>query len=154
MPWAWSVHISSNMFSREESKKLREEFWISFGKSFPRKWILYNTKIKDFSFKFYFDTKKAMVVLDIEDEDLEQRIKYYERLQSLQSLLKEDYLPEVIYEDIYFLENGKEISRIYVVLEGVSIHNKNTWRETMEFLNEHMQKFEEFYWEYEDVIKG
>ncbi len=36
------------MFSKDESKKLREDFWIFFGKSFPRKWILYNTKIKGY----------------------------------------------------------------------------------------------------------
>ena len=33
------------MFNREESAKIRQEFWTSFGKSFPRKWLLYNTKI-------------------------------------------------------------------------------------------------------------
>ncbi|QLE01573.1 DUF4268 domain-containing protein [Galbibacter sp. BG1] len=142
------------MFSREESKALRKEFWISFGKSFPRKWILYNTKIKNFSFKFYFDKKKAMVMLDIEDQDLEKRITYYEKMESLKSVLIEHYLPEAIYEDIYFLDNGKEISRIYVLKEGVSIHNKNTWQETMVFLNETMQKFEEFYLDFEDFIKS
>lgn len=141
------------MFSKEESAKLRKEFWTSFGKSFPRKWILYNTKIKDFSFKFHFDTKKAMVVLDIEDQDLEKRINYYEKLVSLKAVLQE-YLPDVIYEDIYFLENGKEISRIYLELPGVCIHNKNTWQQTMVFLNETMQQFEAFYYEYEDFIKS
>ncbi|MEJ4087349.1 DUF4268 domain-containing protein [Galbibacter orientalis] len=142
------------MLSREESKALRKEFWISFGKSFPRKWVLYNTKIKDFSFKFDFTTKKALVTLDIEDSNLENRIKYYEKLESLKAVLKENYLPNIIYEDIYFLENGKEISRIYIEKDGVSIHNKNTWQETMVFLNDTMIKFEEFYYEFEDFIKA
>lgn len=142
------------MFSREESKQLRQEFWTSFGKSFPRKWTLYNTKIKDFSFKFYFDEKKAMVSLDIEDQELENRIKYYEKLESIQSILKEEYLPDVVYMNTYILDNGKEISRIYVELKNVSIHNKNTWRQTMEFLNENMEKFESFWSEYEDFIKA
>ena len=35
------------MYSKEESSKLREEFWTSFGKSFPRKWILYRTGVKE-----------------------------------------------------------------------------------------------------------
>ena len=142
------------MFSREESRKLREEFWISFGKSFPRKWILYNTKIKDFSFKFYFDTKKAAVSLDIEDSNLENRINHYEKLESLKSILIDEYLPDAIYEDIHYLESGKEISRIYVELTGVSIHNKNTWQQTMEYLNTQMIQFETFWYEYEDFIKG
>ncbi|MCB0426628.1 MAG: DUF4268 domain-containing protein [Mangrovimonas sp.] len=142
------------MFSKEESRQIREEFWTSFGKSFPRKWILYNTKIKGFSFKFHFDTKKALVTLDLED-DLENRITYWEKLLALKSILTEDYLPEAIYEEIYYLENGKEISRIYVPLETkVSIHNKNSWREVMEFFSEKMSLFEAFFEEYKEVIKG
>ena len=142
------------MFSKEESRQIREEFWTSFGKSFPRKWILYNTKIKGFSFKFHFDTKKALVALDLED-DLENRITYWEKLLALKSILTEDYLPEAIYEEIYYLENGKEISRIYVPLETkVSIHNKNSWREVMEFFSEKMSLFEAFFEEYKEVIKG
>lgn len=141
------------MFSKEESAKIRQEFWTSFGKSFPKKWVLYNTKIKDFSFKFFFDTKKAMVILDIEG-DLEHRIKYFERLQSLKNILSEEYLPEIIFDDCYRLENEKEVSRIYTILPNVCIHNKNTWQETMEFFNEKMQLFEAFWFEYEDIIKG
>ncbi|RNL84944.1 DUF4268 domain-containing protein [Sinomicrobium pectinilyticum] len=142
------------MFSKEESRKLREEFWTSFGKSFPRKWILYNTKIKDFSFKFYFDTKKAGVTLDIESQDLKNRIHYYQKLESLKSILLEEYLPGAIFEDVFFLDNRKEISRIYVEKTGVSVHNKKSWREAMEFLNENMLLFEAFYREYEDIIKS
>ncbi|HLT33246.1 MAG TPA: DUF4268 domain-containing protein [Aquaticitalea sp.] len=140
------------MFSKEESRKLREEFWTSFGKSFPRKWILYDTKIKGFSFKFHFDTNVALVAMDLED-DLENRIIYWEKLQSLKSILKTEYLPKTIFEDTYILTNGKEISRIYVPLYmKVSIHNKNTWRDVMVFFNETMDKFEAFFEDYRDFL--
>ncbi|MFD1061956.1 DUF4268 domain-containing protein [Winogradskyella litorisediminis] len=142
------------MFSKEESRKLREDFWISFGKSFPRKWLLYNTKIKGLSFKFYFDTKKAFVSLDLED-DLENRINCWEKLVALKNILQAEYLPNAIYEEEFYLENGKEISRIYVPLEEkVSIHNKNTWRDVMEFFYEKMSCFEAFFEEYRDIIKS
>lgn len=141
------------MFSKEESRQLRQEFWTSFGKSFPRKWILYDTKIKGFSFKFHFDTKSALVALDLED-DLENRINSWEKLVALKSILKSEYLPNAIYEEEYFLENGKEISRIYVPLrQKVSVHNKNTWRDVMEFFNEKMSEFEAFFHEYKDMIR-
>lgn len=140
------------MFSKEESRILRQEFWTSFGKSFPRKWILYNTKLKGLNLKFHFDTKTALVALDLED-DLEHRITYWEKLEALKSILLNEYLPEAIFEEEYFLENGKEISRIYLPLEQkVSIHNKNTWREVMTFFNEKMRLFEAFFEEYRDVI--
>lgn len=94
------------------------------------------------------------MALDLED-DLENRITYWEKLLALKSILTEDYLPEAIYEEIYYLENGKEISRIYIPLESkVSIHNKNSWREVMEFFSEKMSLFEAFFEEYKEVIKG
>lgn len=142
------------MFSKAESQKLREDFWISFGKSFPRKWVLYHTKIRDFSFKFYFDKKKAMVMLDVEDQNIENRVKYWDKMISLKAILIDEFLPEAIFNEDCVLDNGKEISRIYLEKQGVSIHNKNTWQETMVFLNETMKQFEAFYYEYEDFIKA
>tara|TARA_R110002033_G_scaffold33649_1_gene71071 strand:- start:552 stop:980 length:429 start_codon:yes stop_codon:yes gene_type:complete len=141
------------MFSKEEAKKLRQDFWISFGKSFPRKWILYNTGIKDCSFKFHFDLKSAMVSMDIESQDLEKRLGVWEKLISLRPILLEEYLPKALFEDTVILKNGKEISRVSVSLENVSIHNKNTWQETMVFLKENMAVFEDFFKEYEDIIR-
>lgn len=140
------------MFSKEESRLLRQEFWTSFGKSFPRKWLLYNTKLKGLNFKFYFDTKKALVALDLEDP-LENRIRFWEKLLALKSILRDEYLPEAIFEESFVLENGKEISRIYVPLEQkVSIHNKKTWQEVMVFFSEKMNLFEAFFQEYRDII--
>ncbi|SKB48825.1 DUF4268 domain-containing protein [Maribacter arcticus] len=139
------------MFSKEDSRKLREEFWIAFGKSFPNKWVLYKTKIKGLSFKFHFDLRKAMVSIDV-DTEFEQRIKVWDKLVALKSILLEEYLAEAVYEDFFLLENKKEISRIYIELNNVSIHNKNTWRETMEFLNQSMLKIEIFFEEYKDII--
>tara|TARA_R110002051_G_scaffold185003_1_gene254249 strand:- start:1787 stop:2215 length:429 start_codon:yes stop_codon:yes gene_type:complete len=140
------------MFSKDEAKQLRQDFWIAFGKSYPRKWILYDTKIKDFSLKFHFDTTMAMVSMDIENKDLEKRIELWEKLISLQSVLKKEYVPNVIFEEYTFLENQIEISRIYIKKERVSIHNKNTWQETMVFLNEYMKKFEAFFIDFEDIL--
>lgn len=142
------------MFSKEASQQLRQEFWTSYGKSFPRKWILYNTKLKGLSFKFHFDTKTALVALDLED-DLEHRIRYWEKLTALKSILLEEYLPEAIFDETYILDNEKEISRIYVPLESkVSIHNKATWQEVMVFFNDTMSLFEAFFLEYKDMIEG
>ena len=141
------------MFSKQESAALRKEFWTSFGKSFPRKWILYNTRIKGVSFKFVADRKTAAVVLDLEHPDEIANQLLFEQLLSLKTILEES-LPEVIFDDEYQLENGKIIHRIYVPYEGkFSIHNKNTWRDCYEFFVETMEKFELFFYEFEDYIK-
>lgn len=142
------------MFSKSASKRLRQDFWIAFGKSYPRKWILYNTKIKGLSLKFHFGLKKAMVSFDIEHTDLEKRIELWEKLLSLKSILVEEYFPDAIFEDFLILENQKEISRVYVEISNVSVHNKNTWRETMIFLSDNMLQFEAFFIEYRAIISS
>lgn len=142
------------MFSKEEAAALRKEFWTSFGKSFPRKWLLYNTKVKGLSFKFVANRKNAAVCLDIENPDELINLLYYDQLLSLKTLIETD-IPEIIFDDAFLLENGKSIQRIYVPFEQkFSIYNKNTWRDCFEFYVETMPKFELFYYEYEDVIKN
>ena len=141
------------MYSKEESLKIKKEFWVQFAEVYPRKWILYDTKIKDVTFKFYVDNKKAQVLLDIEPKDENKRIIYYEKVESLKNILLEDYLEDAIFERHFYLENGKEISRIWVEKTGISINNKNTWNAVFDFFNEKMDAFERFFYENEDYIK-
>ena len=141
------------MYSREESKKIRQEFWISFGKNYPRKWLLYNTRIKDFSLKFTFTRKTAEVSIDLDSPDEVMRMYYFEKLQSLQTILKEEFLPDAVFSEEYELENGKILSRIYVTKEGVNIHNNKQWPEVQEWLAEKMNALEMFFLEYRDFIE-
>ncbi|MEW7292762.1 DUF4268 domain-containing protein [Aquimarina sp. 2304DJ70-9] len=140
------------MFSKEESKKIREEFWTSFGKQYPKKWLLYNTKIKDVTLKFTFTTKKAQVSVDIEPYDDIIKAYYYDKFVSLKNIIISEYVKDIIFDEHYELDNGKIISRVYVELQNVSIHNKNTWDSTMTFLNDNMLTLEAFFIEYKDFI--
>jgi hypothetical protein len=141
------------MYSKEESLKIKKEFWVQFAEAYPRKWILYDTKIKDVTFKFYVDNKKAQVLLDIEPKEEEKRKIYFEKIESLKTILLEEYLPEAILERNYFLESGKVVSRIWVEKSNVSLNNKNTWEAIFDFFSETMTQFELFFFEYEDYIK-
>jgi hypothetical protein len=142
------------MFSKEEAQKLKKEFWTAFAASNSRKWMLYNTKIKDFTFKFYVDNKKAQVLLDIEPKEDKNRIIYYEKVESLKDLLLEDYLPDAIFERDFHLSTGKVISRVWVEKTGLSMNNKNHWPEIFDFFSEKMEAFEYFFFEHEEYIKN
>ena len=141
------------MFSKNEAKLLRQEFWTSFGKSFPTEWVLYNTKVKGLSFKFHFDTKTAYVAFCIDMEPIRQQA-YWNQMLSHKSILETDFLPQVRFEECFEVSDEKILSAVYVSIDSkVSIHNKSTWRSAMEFLNETMLKFEAFYAVYENTIK-
>ncbi|WP_339649662.1 DUF4268 domain-containing protein [uncultured Salegentibacter sp.] len=141
------------MFSKAESKKLRQQFWTSFGIVFRRKWLLYNTGIKELELKFTFNKKFAQVSIDVIDEDPLIREYYFEKLLSLKKILTTEYLPDALFEEEYELPEGKIISRVYVQLDGVSIHNRNQWPEAMKFLNDNMEKMETFFVEYKDLFR-
>jgi len=141
------------MYSKEEAQRIKKEFWVNFAQTYPRKWMLFDTKIKDVAFKFYVDNKKAQVALEIEPKDETKRKIYFEKIESLRNLLFEDHLPDAILERNYYLPNGKCISRIWVDKSNVSINNKQTWPEIFAFFNEKMSAFEEFFNEYEDYIR-
>ncbi|AOZ98431.1 DUF4268 domain-containing protein [Flavobacterium commune] len=141
------------MYSKEETQKLKREFWVTFAEKYPRKWMLYDTKIKDFSFKFYVDNKKAQVLIDIQPRNNEKRIAYFEKLEALKSILEEEFIADLVFEKDYVLENGKTISRIWVEKTGVGFSNRNYWDTIFDFYNEKMDALERFYLEYDEFIK-
>lgn len=143
------------MYSREESKKIRQEFWTSFGKEYPQKWLLYNTGTREIQLKFTFERKYAQVSLDIIDEDPFIKAYYFEKLESLKTILENDYhLPEIIFDKEYELSEGKTVSRIYVHLDKVSIYNKKDWPRVKEFLYTKMLLLEDFFMDFSDYIKN
>jgi hypothetical protein len=141
------------MYSKEETQKLKREFWVTFAEKYPRKWMLYDTKIKDFSFKFYVDNKKAQVLIDIEPRNDEKRIAYFEKLEALKNILEDEFIQDLVFERNYVLENGKTISRIWVEKQGLGFSNRNNWEEIYDFYNEKMDALERFYFEYDEFIK-
>ncbi|MFV8333795.1 DUF4268 domain-containing protein [Flavobacterium sp. GSP14] len=141
------------MYSKEETQRLKREFWIEFAEKYPRKWVLYDTKIKDFSFKFYVDNKKAQVLIDIEHRNDEKRIAYFEKLEALKNILEEEFIKDLVFEKEHTLESGKTISRIWVEKLGVGVSNRNYWDEIFAFYYEKMNALELFYLEYDDFIK-
>ena len=142
------------MYSREETQRLKREFWIAFSEKYPRKWVLYDTKIKDFSFKFYVDNKKAQVLIDIEPRNEDNRIAYFEKMEALKNILEEEFIKDLVFEKNFVLENGKTISRIWVEKLGISVSNKQYWDEIFDFLNEKMHALELFFLEYDEFIKA
>ena len=80
-----------------------------------------------------------MICLDIEHSDEIANEILYDQILSLKIILIEEYLPEVIFDSSFELENGKIIRRIYINhIVKFSIYNKNTWRDCYEFYVKNM----------------
>lgn len=156
MAYIWS------MFSKEEAKILREEFWDSFKqlsagrrawKKLPGNWMLDQTGIKALNLRFHVDREMAQVGIDLETRNMDKRIELYEKLESLKKLLEEAMESSMKWELEYIRENGKSVSRIYVQLEEVDIYDRSTWKRAQQFMYENMMKLESFFNEYRDFLR-
>lgn len=73
------------MFSKEESKQLREEFWGAFrtlstrrpkAKRLPGDWLLGNTGVKAIHLRFHVDREVAMMKLEAFYREYRDFFKY------------------------------------------------------------------------------
>ena len=150
------------MFSKEEAKKLREEFWDQFKhmsvarrtrKKLQGNWMLDQTGIKALNLRFHVDREVVQVGIDLETRNMDKKIELYEKLESLRKLLEEAMESTLIWELEYIRENGKSVSRIYLQMEGVDIYKRDTWTEAHKFMYTNMMKLEVFFQEYRDFLK-
>lgn len=141
------------MYSKQENQQLKQRFWIAFAEKYPRKWLLYNTKIKDFSFKFFADNRMAQVSIDIEHRDANLRKIYFQKIESLKTILESDFIKNLVFDQNHTLESGKTISRIWVQKDNTNIGNPQFWDEIFDFFKHNMDLLERFFYEYEDYIR-
>ncbi len=141
------------MYSKQENQQLKQEFWVAFAIQYPRKWILYDTKIKDLSFKFFVDNTKAQVMIDIEHRNEDKRIAYFEKFESFKTILEDDYIKNLVFNKNFTLESSKTISRIWIEKRDISVSNRIYWNEIFDFFYKNMNELEMFYLEYGDIVK-
>lgn len=150
------------MFSKEEAKALREEFWDAFRqmsdrrrrrKGLPGNWILTQTGIRALNLKFHVDRNVAQVGIDLETRNMDKRIELYEKLESLRKLLEDSMGSPMNWELDYTRENGKSVSRIYLQKEEVDIYQRDTWPVAHQFMYDNMLKLESFFNAYRDYLK-
>jgi hypothetical protein len=150
------------MYSKEEAKEIREEFWDRFKtmstrrrlrKKLPPNWILTQTGVKALNLRFHVDREVAQVGIDLETRNMDKRLELYEKLESVKKILEESMEEPMNWELDYIRENGKSVSRIYVEKGNIDIYDKDTWGEAHSFMYKKMMKLEDFYREYRDFFK-
>ena len=142
------------MFSRQETSKLRAEFWTTFGQymspilSFEGEkinWINYKTGEKNISFRMNADNTTAVIAIELTHADSEIRQIYFEQFLQLKNILHE-ILKEEWYWQLYTQDNnGKLLSRIYKEKKGCSIFKKDNWPDLISFFKPRIIALDEFW---------
>ena len=139
------------MYSKDELKNLKLEFWESFAafcevqpylRGRKKIWTLYDTKVKGVELKFDATREGAFVILEVNHRGEEARLEMVERLTWYKDTLEMDF-PEGLTWDICFVrDTGKQVARIYTSKSGIDFHRRQDWGEFFSFMASQMYLLE------------
>ena len=142
------------MYSKEQSSKLKAQFWTNFGQymkpvpgasGLPVNWINYKTGIRHIHFKMDADNTKAIIAIEISHPHQDQRLQYYDQFLSLKNLLNSTTAFNWQWNET--IETGyKTISSISQQLDAVNILNQADWPAIISFLKPRIMSLDAF-WE-------
>ena len=110
------------MYSKDELKNLKLEFWESFAafcevqpylRGRKKIWTLYDTKVKGVELKFDATREGAFVILEVNHRGEEARLEMFERLTWYKDTLETDF-PEGLTWDICFCVIPENRSPVFI----------------------------------------
>jgi len=151
------------MYSKEEIKLLRKEFWDTFGrrceivpelKGRRKKWLLHRTGIPNVDLKFEAGRNDAKVILEVNHRSESQRLKTFEILERYKVLLEEGFEDGLIWDFCYLREDsGQMVCRIYTIQTGVDFHKRAQWPEIYNFFIANMLRLQRNFLEIKDMVR-
>ncbi|WP_010664758.1 DUF4268 domain-containing protein [Marinilabilia salmonicolor] len=149
------------MFSKEEAKELRLEFWQKLSnrtrrlpgqKGRKRLWIGDNTGIKGLDLRFDVGREKIIVALEINKKKEEDRLALYEKLEAAKGLFEREFEGPLNWDFAYTKDNGRDVCRVYVEQPG-DMYVRETWPEIFTFMIDRMIRLEKAFLEVKDYLK-
>jgi hypothetical protein len=143
------------MFSREETSRLRQEFWTTFGKylgpipsaeGVKVNWINYRTGVKNVYFKMDASADRGVISISIEHTDAGIRELFFEQFVELKEMLHNAVEEEWDWQPGVVVDN-RTIARIYKELSNVQVTNKDDWPALISFFKPRIIALDAF-WEH------
>lgn len=142
------------MYSKDEASRIRQQFWITFGKymkpipsaeGLPINWINYKTGIKHLSFKMDADTKNAFIGIVISHPNAATRALFFTQFEAFKVIFTDALGEEWDWQANGSNEAGTAIAQISKTLTGVSIYNQQVWPALISFLKTRIIALDQFW---------
>jgi Domain of unknown function (DUF4268) len=150
------------VFSKEEAKRLRIDFWTAFGVYMrqhvswlgpKQKWVNYHTGVKGIHFRLEADKRQVQVAITLEHDDAGMRELFFEQFLEMKTYLTLETELEWTWEPTCWNADGKEIARISRTLTGLSLYQPADWGQMFAFLEEGIVPLDRLWAEVQDVFK-
>lgn len=142
------------MYSKEEASKLRQQFWITFGKymkpipsadGLPINWVNYKTGVKHVFFRMNAEQKQTTIAIEITHADMASRALFFEQFKAFQVLFNAAVNEQWEWELNAVNEYGVALSQISKTLSNVSIFNQQDWPTIISFLKPRIIALDQFW---------
>lgn len=150
------------MYSKDELKQLKLEFWESFAafcevqpflRGRKKIWTLYDTKVKGVELKFDANRQGAYVILEVNHRREDLRLEMFEKLTWYKEALERDFPDGLIWDICFVRETGKEVARIYTRKEGIDLHRRQDWGTFFTFMVRQMYLLERNFMEIAEYLR-
>lgn len=150
------------MYSKEEAKILRKEFWIVFARRCEivpqlmhkkKKWVLYDTGLSGIDLKFEVNRTEALVMIEINSRLENRRLQIFETLLKCRKFIEEGFDHPLEWDICYTRESGQEVCRIFTFMPNVDFHRRNQWPDIFNFLIDNMLLLENNLMEIKDILE-
>lgn len=149
------------MFSRKEAREWNKRFYTAFGvfmrKHTPQsdfykklKWLNYKTGVKNILFRIEATKKYGQVSIDMTHPDQGVREIFFEQFMEFRNALESYLSGEWIWEPEFELENGQQISRIYIRKEGLNLYREDDWGDFFRFFEQHFLELDAFWTDFKE----
>ncbi len=151
------------MYSKDQIKELRLNFWQSF-KSYcetqaslnykKKRWILNDTQISGVALRFDLERENAKVILELQNKSEDRRLQIFEILERYKVVVEEGFENGLTWEFFHQREdNNQQVCRIYTQLDNMDWHKQNQWPEIYDFFIKNMLQMEENYLMLKESLK-
>lgn len=141
------------MYSKEETVRLKQQFWIAFGKymkpvpaadGLPTNWINYKTGVKYLHFRMNAEQFKTSISIEITHDDEITSKLFFEHFEAYKAIFF-TYLNEEWEWNQCAETQGLLLSEIKKTICGLNIYNQNHWPEIISFLKPRIIALDEFW---------
>lgn len=151
------------MYDKHEAAKIRQQFWITFGKymkpvlsaeGLPVNWINYKTGVRHIRFRMDAAQQEAHIAIELIHPDEGERALCFDQLKALQSLFFSIVGTDWDWQPSIANEYGISLSRIISSLQGVSIYDQDKWPELISFLKPRIIALDHFWTEVKPAFEA
>ncbi|TKB99402.1 DUF4268 domain-containing protein [Pedobacter cryotolerans] len=150
------------MYSKEEASKLRQQFWITFGKymkpilsaeGLPINWVNYKTGVKNVFFKMNAEQKYATISIAITHADFATRTLFFEQFIAFKNLFNDAINEQWEWEPNAVDEYGVTLSKISKTITHVTAFNQQDWPKIISFLKPRIIALDQFWTDVKPVFE-